>query len=311
MRIESNSSINTALECPKKYQFKYIHKVESPVYPHAAAYGTFVHYFKECEHKGVDPDRTAIFREYIDKYPEYEDDIQWDIWLAEKVSYQHKRFWDNVDGTIGSPSNDVLEFKDVEGEWGFNIDHEHKQVGKRDGYVYHKDIEKFFLYELKTSGTTNREAYKHKLENDSQIDVNILAIQEDKQPVSGVFYDIIWKPAIRIKTGRKKLPDETRDEFYNRIVDTYASEPRKYFERLPVLRTQAALIHGYTDLSQKFKLMDAMSEHGYPRNTGACLNFNKLCTFFDVCTQPDSPDLLKQYNRRHKKLPEITEEGQQ
>ena len=47
MRIETGSSLQTFMTCPKLYKYKYIDKLSSPMYSSALAYGTFVHAFVE------------------------------------------------------------------------------------------------------------------------------------------------------------------------------------------------------------------------------------------------------------------------
>ena len=305
MRIETGSSLQTFMTCPRLYKYKYIDRLSSPMYSSALAYGTFVHAFVE-RYNGDRPNEPGrAFERELKEYGEQnEQRIRIDFDQAEKVVNLWRTYWDGFTGsTMSTPA---LKFLETEQEWAFDIRPGHTKAGKRDGYVELLKYGKRALYELKTSGDTSRDAYKHKLSLDKQINANIMALLEEKKECEAVLYDIIWKPALRLKTGRKTMPDETQAELSERIIAEYETNPSEYFERLLVYRSKRDLEEYVLDTKAQFDTLDGVNERGlWYRNTGACEHFGKLCQFFSVCMDDNAED-REQFMPRAKKHPELS-----
>jgi len=229
--MESGSSIGTFMDCPKLYEFKYIKKFSSATYPQALGYGSFIHALVETIHKKeplpedlLSPDSRVRLEvdKYLSLYPKSQDQILLDAALALGVVREWHNHWYLNRATSDDLGPHQAQVEASEREWQFPLttSSSNVHVGKSDGVIDHKTYGKKFLYELKTSGDPDRNAYKHKLELDKQINSNLIAMKKDGYEPAGVLYDIIWKPAIRLKKDRKTMPDETQEEFYERIKES-------------------------------------------------------------------------------------------
>lgn len=434
--MESGSSIGTFLDCPKKYEFKYIKLLDSRYYSANLGYGSFIHAFIEEFHASqvsgatstlleavvVDWERDQISEDFLKRltetepllptssltiistvsssvtpstpteitstprqgsplsprpsglesepdlpmltptspstdqrlfesspmealafialyhptaftvalrewkhYPEQAVQIANELVLARAVAHEWILHWQRNTTDLGNSS---LEIVIPEREWKFGVSTVtpgsetqsaspqgpglNFHLGKSDAVVKHKTYPGHFLYELKTSGMPNREAYKHKLELDKQIGSNLIAMARDGMETGGVFYDIIWKPLIRKKTDRKTMPDETTEEFFARIIEEYKKTPEKYFERLMVFRSGRDLADYATDLIDQYAALRSVYERGrFYRNTNSCDKYGSLCTFFQPCMDRHTEELEDMFRKREKKLPELSEEIQQ
>lgn len=305
---ESNSSLGCFLQCPRKYKYKYIDKLQSAGYSSSLGFGTFVHAFIEQFNGGnLNAAVTAYDREKARCQPEWHEQIEHDYLLAQQVTRLWKTFWDGYDGHL---SNRAFEFTDTEAEWRYQAGPREILVGKRDGLIKHKDFHKNFLHEVKTSGDVDKETYKLKLQLDRQISANITALNKTGVDCDGVVYDIVWKPRLVRKVDRKTMPDETLADFRERIINEVTANPIKYFERLLVYRSPNDFAEYNTDLTAQFAMLEFSERVGYPRSQGACENFGRLCEFFSGCMD-NKEELFDSFERREIKLPEISKEFQQ
>ena len=304
------------MDCPKKYEFSYIKKLSSRNYQRNLAYGSFVHALVEEAHLGKDlsaitevHSTTLIGKElerYLKEYPESSLNIQKDAALALAVTKEWQKYWKERSDDLSSNSYTISQ---AEKEWAFRVNASIDSpihAGKSDAILFHKTYSGSFLYELKTSGSTTKEAYKHKLELDKQINSNLIAMKMDGLSPRGVVYDIIWKPAIRLKK------DETEEEFTQRTIELYQKSPQEYFERLMVFRSEKDLDDYALDLHGQYSALRGVIERGrFYRNTNACERFGKLCQFFNACMGGAPQEEIEQFVVRDKKLPELTKEIQE
>lgn len=305
--IESNSSIGTFLTCNKKYDLSYNERLESTGYAQALNYGSFVHAFIEAKHGKNKTAPATAYQEVIARlarggeqaFEVNQAQALLDFDLAERVVDLWYRYWKNYSGHL---STSQMEFLETEGEWSMEVG-SRRLVGKRDGLVNHLEFNKLFLHEIKTSGEPDRETYKHKLQLDRQISVNIEALRRAGKRVDGVIYDIIWKPALRLKK------DETPEQLNQRRLAEIAERPEHYFERLIVYRSDADIEGAMRDLDLQFGMMEHAKERGYARNQGSCEKFGKLCPFFSICMD-NLPEARANFFVRDKRLPELTVEVQ-
>lgn len=315
--IESNSSIGTFLTCPKKYDLTYNEKLSGTSYLQALDYGSFVHAFIE-KLKGGNPEAparameetiTRISRGPAESFERGQAMALADFAMAEQVAALWKEYWDKHDGYF---SNAHMKFQETESEWrmsagsaGVGVDGPKPRilVGKRDGLIEHTQFKKYFLHEIKTSGEPDRETYKAKLQLDRQISVNIEAVRRERKQCDGVIYDIIWKPAQRLKKN------ETDAELAARKLEEVRANPSHYFERLLVYRSDLELQNALDDLDLQFGMMEHSMERGYARNQGSCEKFGKLCQFFHLCMDGQTESRAN-FVVRDKKLPELSMEVQ-
>lgn len=296
------------MDCPRKYHYNYNQRLSSKMYLPPLGYGTFIHAFAERLHGG-DPDAPDLALAHeLKLYPNDEARMRQDFALAKLVSDIWSDYWDKTQ--METFSNKNLQFLEAEREWAMDIDYRQRQIGKRDGYVRLLNHGKNALYELKTSGDTSRETYKHRLSLDKQINANVLALVLEGKPCDAIVYDIIWKPALRLKTGRKTMPDETQEELNARILEAYASEPAEYFERLLVFRHRRDLDEYRIDAMAQFDTLASVSSRDvWYRNTGACENYGRLCQYFNHCMD-STKENEEQFRLRDRKHPEISKDFQ-
>lgn len=303
--IESGSSIQTFMDCPKRYEFRYVKLLDTIGYSSALGLGTFLHAEIERWAGGrVDSVEAELARFISSKNADSHPQIRLDRLTAERIFQMWQTHWDGEHPY----SNSKYEWLEAEAEWGFDIPGGHRHVGKRDALVRERETGAIFLYELKTAADRGRERYVHKLEIDRQVSSNLLALQKAGVEVAGALYDISWKPAIRRLTGRKSKPDETAEEFADRMVEAIRAEPHEYFQRQIVYRSDRALLEHGKDLTGQFGLIEKCQRDGYPRNTGACDNYG-LCPFFSACIE-GRQELEDLYARKDRKLPELSKETQ-
>lgn len=310
MNIETTSSLNCAATCYRKYKFKYIDQLQSPNYSSSLGFGTFVHAFAEALKPGgnqnapsaaVEAELSKFQHQQVDAYNDTVTAIEADFALAKAIAPLWWEYWNNYQGYM---SNTQLAFAETEKEWALKSSEHDILVGKRDGVVKHLTFEEgrnTFLHEIKTSGEPHRENYKLRLQMERQISNNIRAIKDEGRDCNGVLYDIIWKPAIRLKKS------ETKEEFLARKVQCYVDEPHEYFERLFVYRSQRDLDNAGDSLDRQFRMLDSARAYGYPKNESACVQFGSLCEFFTDCMDDRDP---QGYCSREQKFPEISKEFQ-
>lgn len=303
---ESGSSIQTFLTCPKLYWFKYVKLLESRTYSSALGFGIFFHAQVEAFASGRgDAPVVELGRMMENRAQEYKDQIAIDF----EQAYQFFRLWKANWEKDHPHANKNFEFIASEKEWGFNVNEcGDRHLGKSDGVVRHLPTRAVFLYELKSAADRDREGYVHKLELDRQVSSNILALKRDGVDVQGVVYDIAWKPGIRRLTGRKTKPDETPQEFSDRLVAA-AAEAEDTFERHIVYRSDRLLAEHERDLGLQFDMIARAHEKGFTRNTNSCFNYSTKCPYYSACIE-GREELLELYSVRDRKHPELSKEIQ-
>lgn len=135
-------------------------------------------------------------------------------------------------------------------------------------------------------------------------------------------YDVVRKPTIRplnatppearkfTKAGAlyagQRLLDETPEEYKTRILEDIASDPSKYYARGEVVRLEAELAEARFDLWQLAQQIRESELAGrFPRNPGACFNYNRPCEFFGVCTGEESLEDPAKFRRLGDVHPEL------
>lgn len=102
---------------------------------------------------------------------------------------------------------------------------------------------------------------------------------------SGVLYDVIHKPGqVPLKQNRRNAKDETPDEYGMRVAKHIAENPAAYYARRIEVRLADELRAAQADLWDTHQQISASEREGrWPRNTGACRMFGRLCAFAPVC----------------------------
>lgn len=102
---------------------------------------------------------------------------------------------------------------------------------------------------------------------------------------AGVLYDVIHKPGqLPLKQNRRNARDETPDEYGQRVAKHIAENPDAYFARRVEVRLTDELRAAQADLWDTHQQISASErEDRWPRNTGACRMYGRLCAFAPVC----------------------------
>lgn len=289
MRIETTTSIGTWLHCRRLHEYKYEKLYDVPGYSQALVLGSLVHKMIEA-HWGDNTFDEAVKR-FEGEFPDNRAEIQREALLATRIGNAWVRYWEASHTRF---ANRTLKAIDVEQKWSYSVDDRFELHGVRDAYVEHPTGR--YLYELKTSGARDKDAYKRSLETNNQIDNNLIALTRDGEAPKGVIYDIIWKPQIRQKKS------ETEDDFWSRYADEYVMEPAKYFDRLVIIRTEEKLNDQMAELERVAREMHRGVV--YRTNMEKCDRFGKACPFREACSD-NNDEMLVGFNKRATKHREI------
>lgn len=171
--------------------------------------------------------------------------------------------------------------------------------GKIDALVTSELDQRRYLVEHKTTSQAIDEGsgYWQRLRMDGQVNVYYDAFDD----VAGCIYDVIRRPGQRrLKAtppesrkytakgalySTQRDQDETLDEFRLRIREAIASEPESYYKRGVVVRLEREIHEARLDLwLQATQMREVIALGLHPRNPDSCIQFNRTCDYFDVCT---------------------------
>lgn len=167
-----------------------------------------------------------------------------------------------------------------------------------------------FVVEHKTSGEaiTPGSIYWRRLLLDVQPDIYISGAASLGKDCIGVLYDVLAKPKLQPKmatpvdkrkyvqgTSRlyanQRLTDETPGEFEKRCIDKIKDDPNAFYQRATVVRLERELFESRSDVWQTaVAIRDAKRLKVFPRNPDSCMQWNRVCTYFEVCSGTQSID---------------------
>lgn len=296
MRRESCSSLRTWRDCKRKYHYRYEQQIE-PVaggLSKSLVFGTLVH--AEMENYSGLAKEDAHVRErdkLLAQYPMEMEEVEFQSALARRVMAVWFAWWNRPSTQVDSSVLSQLQWVDCETEWSFPVQAGMEHVGKRDGYVrtmYNEPL----LYELKTV-SDGGEAYKYRLWMDDQIMANTIALRHEGKPVDGVLYDLVHKHKLRLKK------DESPQAFLERIVKDYEDHPGEYFERIVVTEHMAHLGEYVAEVG--YEMGSIMKSGPRPRTYGACMKFNSMCQYFELCSEASDTRRNGMIDFNYKKRP--------
>lgn len=177
--------------------------------------------------------------------------------------------------------------------------------GKIDAKVYDERDRRRYLVEHKTttSDISEGSGYWQRLRMDGQVSTYYDAFPD----VAGCLYDVIRRPGQRRYKAtpmesrkytakgqlyaNQRAEDESLEDFALRVREAIASDPDSYFKRGVVVRLQEEIREHQLDVWHLANTMREMANVGlHPRNPDACIQFNRTCDYFDVCTGVASID---------------------
>lgn len=173
--------------------------------------------------------------------------------------------------------------------------------GKVDGVV-HIEGEGYFILEHKTTSRLDA-GYLDKLWTDMQIQLYASYIRPNDEPIAGVIYNILEKPALKMKMGETdaefqarlaemKMPNrakqqqaETDLEFQDRLTGWFEYESR--FHREVIYFTPNDLRELRANLwemtQQYLEAARGDDAAGFYRNTSQCYQYNRACDYVQLC----------------------------
>jgi hypothetical protein len=78
---------------------------------------------------------------------------------------------------------------------------------------------------------------------------------------------------------------ETAEEYFDRLFAHVAADPAHYYARQEIVRLEHEEIEAQRDAWQRAQIIAENDRRGrHPRNPDACLRYNRVCSYFDVCT---------------------------
>jgi len=186
--------------------------------------------------------------------------------------------------------------------------------GKIDGLLRRSDG--LWLLEHKTASESSlNRAYIDRLQLDFQIQIYTMALSRLlKEPVQGVIYNVICKPALRpYQVSQKRKVAETYIEYVQRCrewFDEYRNSSDESMQtrllRVPLFvdhDRQRLLQEELWELTQQ--LLFARKRSFWYQNTSNCFAYNRPCPYMPICVSKDNPLLIEnQYvaRERHTEL---------
>lgn len=281
----SFSSLKQFMECPKKYQHKYIDRVVPVEEPYYFDRGKAWHAIKEFN----DPEKALDFKKLS---------VDMRAVLVVLAGEYNKFYGDQQQGsnelTIVKPLFDGVELTgtlDKAGatdEWGQKYFQEYKSTTK--------DITPGSEYWTKVHGINPQaDTYFWLLRDHSSDpayclwDVTRVPNYKRKSATPSNKREFYKRATGSAKVGDPKpgtnLRDETFDEFTSRIQDTVSSEPSAFFRREVLPKNDACIDRTLQQNVLVSQLMvTAIERSKFPCNYSACYQDNRTCEYEPVCS---------------------------
>lgn len=186
----------------------------------------------------------------------------------------------------------------------------------RDGRVY--------VVEHKTASgdITEGSEYWRRLRMDAQVSTYYLGAKALGHEVAGCLYDVALRPAQRpyqaTPADKRKLKAdgtlyanqrdraETPTEFLDRVRLEIAEKPATFYQRGIVVRLDAEVAEFQWDVWQTARLIrEAEVAQRHPRNADSCVQYNRTCDYFDICTGAASAEDASLFERGSRPHPEL------
>lgn len=251
----TNSSIQTYQTCQRKYHYAYNLLLKPKIENKNFLVGTKIH--KQLENYYADGSLAL-------KVPENKEEAI----ISGALNAYSKKY-----------SRD--EFKNYIGERVFTIEIPGTPVavkGRKDAIVTLN--EETVLLEYKTT-SKDLEAFKEQVDLDPQPLMYAWAhFMEHHEVLNGVLYRVVRKPLIRLKK------DETEDQFYQRIIAEYETNPDKYLYTFKKYITLDELKLFQGEIAVLIAQMEQIRAI-WPRNMASCFNYNSMCPYYPLCQKRD------------------------
>lgn len=272
--VLTHSSISCFKTCARKYYWRYCREIELSECSENLTLGSRIHDYLESFYRrepfvldtgGLSPKAVGILEGLSEAYPlVYADDFTlFDVVAVERI----------LEGSIVNPDTG-------------RVARNYRYGGKIDALVQMKVDHYGFragdlvLLEHKSAARVD-EAYLARLELDSQIRLYSIYMERQlKMPIAGVLYNIILKPALRLRK-------EEDPAGYSRRLCNAMRQPEQY-QRHRILIPGRQLDETERELwVMKRLIATARKDSVFPRNSQSCFNYNHPCDFYSLCVSPD------------------------
>lgn len=283
------SYINYFNECKRKAYYMFVRNLEPRYANNAFFVGSAFHKGIQVFYDGFPPEEVLdMTDEWMDEYlgdtfikPEEEPKIEKQratvigMLTAYMNHYGKRDKWE----VIGTEQSMSVRLKELDVDMIGTID-----------LLYHnlrKDPEVPRIADHKSASAVSLSAgYFERLAIDLQVNMypilSKLCLNLDIRTVN---YNVVMKPTIRPRQA------ETYDEFLDRIIEEYVSDPKKYFFRKSIVIKSKNIDESFkdfvgcaTDIASKYTTENtAYDKDNWPRNTKACFNSYGRCPYFNLC----------------------------
>lgn len=174
--------------------------------------------------------------------------------------------------------------------------------GKIDALAIDHATGELLIVEHKTSSAdiSPGSDYWRRLRLDSQISMYYDGARALGYEPTGIVYDVLAKPNLRLGgPNKKRAQAETLEEFRERFSATIAENPNAIYARSRLVRFDAEIDEARRDVWATARQLDqAMRLGEHPRNPGACWKYGSMCEFFPVCSGEATLDDTTLFARR-------------
>jgi hypothetical protein len=268
------------MKCPRDYQLYYMEKVRPKAKPIYFTLGSAVHAGLEAWRQGK-PDFMEKVRDYFrkDRKDSMTQDqlhrLEVDLARAEGMVRAYTDFY----------AEDKQKYSMVaEQEFNIELIGDWRIMGFIDGVYTEQDGDgNTYAVENKTPGRLDPDYFVQ-----ARLDYQILTYAKAVKELTGeyprgVMYDVLLKPAIRLKVK------ESKRQFQERSYQEYMKNPSKYLVRDTIWLSPKQIEDGWKQLQFFTKLLEAYAKRfdtkPWPKNTVSCISKYGSCRFIDICSK--------------------------
>lgn len=329
LSLLTNSALGTFRQCPKNYEWSYVHRLRPVKESDAIRFGSLFH---ECMNawwvkdgteatalevvkKSLEAAQISCSTEEESKYEEYKAAHLRAVVRAYTTHYSHGEYR-------------ALE---IEKEFKFTIDREGFEgivfAGKIDKILENQDGRKL-IGEHKTTTMEISDPtapYWRRLTMDPQISTYWLGAGSLGYEVDSCLYDVTRRPKHsplmatppdKMKFKKDGTPyatcraeDEKPEDYEARVHGEIMQEQGKYFSRQNIVRLPQEMEAHLEDLRKVIAALKHSREVGFHKNPLACFG-RGTCPFLDACCGLEDPTISDRFRVAPVENEELAEEGE-
>jgi len=279
--------MSTALDCWKKYYWKYIEGLTPRTDSKHLFLGHTIHATFEMYYHGFSRQECLDFLTN-----------SFDRMIGSLGPHEQEDFVISKYIAMGMWSNYPLElnvFQEIKSEKKTSVPLTRGIAydGRIDGLVKYQDH--WWVLELKTSSLSPTE-FSQRMRSHAQATGYVWVAQKLGYPVVGIIFDVIRKPLLR------KGSSENQDQFGQRIMSDYKNRPHNYYFREFSYRTPDDVERWRVDTVNFIdELKRKKRTQRFYRNCLSCFSFHSECPYYKVCFQSEDPMMIDLYYTKEKK----------